>query len=375
MRVQMAQSDLLSMLQTVIDAVPGKSTLPILSMMLMEIEDGTCSLSGTDLEVFLTTTKPVQGAEDGRITFPGRLMFDFVRELPPGQVTISESDGRVTLQSATGECSLLSMPASEFPVVPKGIEGGVSIVVDGDLLKRMIEKTAFAVHPDLTRPVLSSICWRVNATGMVMVATDGHRLAKISEVVEGIHGDPLQVIVAPRVLQQVQRLTTDDNKLEGITIGERQIHFAYSGANLVTRLVEGKYVDVESVIPKDNNRCLVVSKDEFQPAVRRMQILSSQQNHQVRFALRKDELELSTVNRDTGAEAHERVSGQYDDEEMEIGYNANYLKEVLSKIDSEQVEFLFREPVSAAIIKPAKQPEGEDYFCLLMPLRLLNADS
>lgn len=375
MRVQMDQSELLGMLQTVIDAVPSKSTLPILSMMLMVIEEGTCSLSGTDLEVFLTTTRTVQDAEDGRITFPGRLMFDFVRELPPGPVTISEADGRVTLKSANGECSLLGMPANEFPTVPKGIEGGVTISVDGDLLRRMIEKTAFAVHPDQTRPVLSSICWRVNPNGMVMVATDGHRLAKISEVVEGIHGDPLQVIVAPRVLQQVERLIRDDNKLESITIGERQIHFAYSGANLVTRLVEGKYVDVESVIPKDNNRRLIVSKEELQPAVRRMQILSSQQNHQVRLALHKDELELSTVNRDTGAEARERISAQYDDEEMEIGYNANYLKEVLSKIDSEQVEFHFREPVSAAIIKPAKQPEGEDYFCLLMPLRLLNTDS
>jgi DNA polymerase-3 subunit beta len=106
-----------------------------------------------------------------------------------------------------------------------------------------------------------------------------------------------------------------------------------------------------------------------------MQVLSSQQNHQVRFILKKDELELSTLNRETGAEAHERASAQYDDEPMEIGYNANYLKEILTKTDSDQVEFNFREPVSAAIIKPAKQPDGEDYFCLLMPLRLLNADS
>ena len=372
MRVELSQSDFLGMLQTVIDAVPSKGTLPVLSTILLVAEKGLCALSATDLELSITTTRPLEALEEGRATFPARKMFDIVRELPPGQVTISEQEGRVTLQSSTGEYRMLSMPAAEFPTIPTSIEGA-TLAVDGELLKRMISKVAFAVHPDQTRPTLSGVCWRVSPAGMMMMATDGHRLAKITEAVPGGHEQSLQVIVPPRVLQQAMKLVREDSPLERITIGERQIHFAYAGADMFARLIEGAYVDVDAVIPKDNNRHLVVAAEALLPAVRRMQVLSSQQNHQVRLAIRENEMELTTLNRETGAEARERIEVEYADEPMEIGYNANYLLEVLSKIDTDRARFKLREPVSAAIIEPAEQQDGEEYFCLLMPLRLVDS--
>jgi len=372
MRVELSQSDFLEMLQTVIDAVPSKGTLPVLSTILMVAEEGSCSLSATDLEVSIATSRPREAAEEGRATFPARKMFDIVRELPPGQVTVSEREGRITLVSSTGQYSMLSMPAAEFPTIPTQIEG-VTLNVDGELLKRMISKSAFAVHPDQTRPTLAGVCWRVSPTGMMMVATDGHRLAKVTEEVKGAHEGTLQVVVPPRVLQQAVKLLGPDNPLERITIGERQIYFGYAHADMFARLIEGAYVDVDAVIPKDNDRMLFVSAEALIPAVRRIQILSSQQNHQIKLLMRDNELELTTLNRETGAEARERVEAEYADEPMEIGYNANYLQEVLMKIDTDRVRFKLREAMSAAIIEPAEQLDGEEYFCLLMPLRLVDS--
>lgn len=371
MRVELPQSDFLAMLQTVIDAVPAKGTLPVLSTILMTAEEGTCSLSATDLELSVTTRKSLEAVEEGRATFPARKVFDIVRELPSESLTLSEDDGKFTIKSATGEYTMLSMPASEFPKVPTGLEGA-TLKLDGDLLRRMISKVAFAVHPDTTRPTLNSVSWRLESDKMIMVATDGHRLAKITEDVELDQEENLSVIVPPRVLQQIVKLIQDDQELEALTIGDRQIHFSFANTDMFARLIEGAYVDVDSVIPKDNDKHLLIESESLIPAVRRMQILASQQNHQIRIALQENGVELSTLNRETGAEARESVQAQYDKEPMEVGYNANYLLEVLAKIDSETVRFKFREPVSAVILEPAEQLEGEDYFCLLMPLRLVD---
>ena len=372
MRIETTQSDLLEMLQTVIDAVPTKGTLPVLSTVLVVAEEGQCTLSATDLEMSISTSRALQAAEEGRATFPARKMFDIVRELPPGQVVLAEKDGRVTLESSTGRYSMLSMPASDFPTVPTSLEGA-AVTVGGELFKRMVDRVRFAAHPDETRPTLNGLCWQVGSAEMTMVATDGHRLSKITEAVEQGNEESLEVIVPPRVMSQAVKLINEGGKLTQVTIGDRQIHFSYDSADMFARLIEGAYVDINAVIPKDNDRLLVVNVEDLVPAVRRMLILSSQQNHQVKLSLKDNELELSTVNRETGAEAREAVVAEYSDEHMDIGYNAEYLRDVLTRMDAAQVRFKFREPVSAAIIEPAEQIEGEEYFCLLMPIRMTDA--
>ncbi len=372
MRVELSQSDFLGMLQTVIDAVPAKGTLPVLSTILMTAENGTFSLSATDLDISVTTRRPLEAIDEGRATCPARKVFDIVRELPAETITIGEEDGKVTLTSSTGEYTMLGMPPEEFPKVPGDLEG-TKLALDGDLLRRMVTKVAFAVHPDVTRPTLNSVSWRVAGDEMVMIATDGHRLAKITEQVELGEEAGISVIVPPRILQQAVKLMQEGDEFASVTIGERQIHFSYANTDMFARLVEGAYVDVDSVIPKDNDQHLLVNTEGLVPAVRRMQIFASQQNHQIRIALGNDSIELSTLNRETGAEARETLEAKYAGDVMEVGYNANYLLEVLGKIDTDTVRFKFREAISAVIVEPAEQLQGEDYFCLLMPLRLVEA--
>jgi DNA polymerase III subunit beta len=372
MRVELSQADFFGMLQTVIDVVPSKGTLPVLSTILMTAENGVCSLSATDLELSVTTRRSMEAVEEGATTFPARKVFDIVRELPEGKLVVHEDGGKFTITSSFGEYSMQSIPSSEFPKMPTSLEG-TNLKIDGDLLRRMTTKVAFAVHPDTTRPTLNSVSWRAADNEMIMVATDGHRLAKIAEKVE-LEGDvSFSVIVPPRVLQGAVKLLQDDEELQSVTIGDRQAHFSYTSTDMYARLVEGAYVDVDSVIPKDNNKHLVIDSDALMPAVRRIQILSSQQNHQIRIALGSNEVELSTLNREIGAEGRESIEAVYSEEPMEVGYNANYLLEVLGKIDTDQVRIKFRESVSAVIVEPAEQLEGEDYFCLLMPLRLVDS--
>jgi len=377
MRIRLAQSDFLRMLQTVIDAVPSRPTLPVLSMIMLRAEEGGCTLSATDLELSIRTSHPCEPLEEGAATFPGRKVHDIVRELAAGELTIGERDGRFTLTSATGEYSLLSMPVEEFPTIPTQIDG-TTFAIDGELLKRMTAKVAFAAHPDQTHPTLSGVNWRVSPSATTMVATDTHRLAKITERVSAAQGQNIDVIVSPRILQSAVKLlnaggtTAQDNPLERVTVGERQIRFAFARADMVARLTEGTYADVDAVIPRDNDRHLIVASDVFVPAVRRVQVLSSQQNHQIRLALRSNEVELTAMNRDTGAEARELVEAEYNGEPMEVGYNATYLHDVLRTIAAQRVRFKFREPTSAAIVEPAEQSEGEEYFCLVMPLRLMD---
>ena len=371
MRIETTKGDFVDMVQSVIDAVPAKGTLPVLQTILMVVEDGKCELSATDLEMSITTSRPLEAVEEGRATFPARKMFDIIRELPEGPITVSETDGRVTLKSANGEYSMLSVPASDFPAIPTEIEG-VKINVDGDLLRRMVGKVAFAVHPDPMRATLNGLCWQVEPNSMTMIATDGHRLAKINEAVEAEIEQAIEVIVPPLVMQEAIKLVREENALKTVTIGQRQIHFSYDRVEMFARLIEGAYADVSSVIPKDNDKFLMVNVEDLIPAVRRMLILSSQQNHQIKLALKEDSMEVSTVNRETGAEARETVTAEYGSDQMEIGYNAEYLHEVLARMDCATVRFQFREPVSAAIIEPAEQAEGEGYFCLLMPLRIMD---
>ena len=370
MRVTISTAELLGLIQTVVDAVPSKSTLPILSNLLVVAEDGRCRLAATDLDLSVATEIPLAIDKPGRATVPARKMFEIVRALPDGMLTLSETDGRITLRSDTGEYSLLGMPADEFPTLQEGLEG-TAVKIDGALLNRMMKKTAFAVCPDDTKPALVGVHWTVKAGETVMVATDGHRLARISESLDGADDLPeVKAIVPRRALAQFEKLLTDERPLQHVTIGERQVWFHFTGADLYARLIDATYPDVETVIPDNNDQHLRISSNLLIPAAHRMDVLSSSQNHQVRVSLRPNSVELSTLNRETGAEAHEAVEADYAGDETDIGYNGNYMLEILSKIDSDEVAVEFKEPVSPAIVRPVDQPEGEDYFCLLMPLLL-----
>lgn len=371
-------------IDTVLDAVPSKPALPVLANILLEAEGKTLSIAATDLDLSIRTQVPAAVEKKGRITVPARTLAEITREWPEAELSIEVQDDRLKLSgrlgdadSSEGAYSLAGMEAEEFPSMPTALDG-ISLNLggadaEGGVLVDMINKTSFAVSRDDTRPVLNGVLWRIDTQGMEMVATDGSRLAcyrlalDLEDQVKG--EEETAVIVPPQALSQIVKLLGGHEGSVEITLGETQILFDLGHAHLLSRLIEGPYVDYTQVIPQSNEKELKIASEDLLPAVRRVSILSSSYTRQVRFKLSSGQVELSAASPEIGGEAREVIPAEYSEEEMEIGYNAQFLMEILRKMDTPGIRFELNNHVTAALLKPTEQKEGDDYFCLLMPLR------
>jgi len=385
MKVSIKKEELLKGIQAVLDIVPSKTALPVLSNILIDANNGV-RLSATDLDISVTCTLTATVDEPGAITVPARKFSEIVRELPEESLSLTAEEGRVTLQrqsGAEGTYALMSVPAEDFPELPSGIDGPEIVfaededeVPDSNTLSAMISKTVFAVSRDETRPVLNGVLWQLGDGRMTMVATDGHRLVKFSRAQEGLPNNNTEAIVPPRALNHVVKLMSGDTVLQKAQFGQSHVLFSLGGEDngsaiqIFSRVIEGPFVDYEQVIPQNNGKRLRVSNSHLLPAVRRVSILASAQTHQIRLGIKKNALELSATSQEIGGEAQENLGVDYDADEMTIGYNSGYLQDVLRRIDCDEVLFELDSAVAAGIIRPGEQLEGEDYLCLLMPLRL-----
>ena len=383
MKLSVNRNELWQGIDTVLDAVPSKPALPVLANILLVAEDNTLALSATDLDLSIRTEVPATVEQKGRITVPARTFADIAREWPEAELSILVENDRLRLsgdlgdaESGEGAYSLSGMAADEFPGMPTSLEGvsisfGDSEELNAKLLLDMINKTSFAVSKDDTRPVLNGVLWRIDSEGMEMVATDGSRLACYRRSLDlGVQSDQeAGVIVPPQALTQMGKLLSGHDGAVEVTLGETQLFLSTGTTHLLSRLIEGPYVDYAQVIPKENDKNLRVDIDRLLPTVRRVSILSSSYTRQVRLKLDVSSIELSAASPEIGGEAREQIPASFDGEEMEIGYNAQFLMEILRKMDTQTVRFELNNNVTAALLKPDLIEEGEDYFCLLMPLR------
>ena len=392
MKVSIEKAELLKGIQAVIDIVPSKTALPVLSNILIDAKNGRdVCLSATDLDISITCKLSATIEDAGATTVPARKFSEIVRELPEELLSLTAEEGRVTLrrQSGTeGTYALMSVPADDFPDLPSEIEGpeiaflsdededSQNASADSNVLSEMISKTIFAVSRDETRPVLTGVLWQIGNGRMTMVATDGHRLVKYSRIQEGLPDHNREAIVPPRALNHVVKLMGGGIDLQKVQLGQSHVLFSLGDEDsedivqIFSRLIEGPYVDYEQVIPQNNGKRLRVSNSQLLPAVRRVSILASAQTHQLRLELQKNQLALSATSQEIGGAARESMGVEYDADEMTIGYNSGYLQDVLRRINCDEVLFELDSAVAAGIIRPGEQREGEDYLCLLMPLRL-----
>jgi DNA polymerase-3 subunit beta len=373
------KSKIFSAVQEVLNVVPARTTLPILSNMLLEVGESKLKLAATDLDISMITSIPVSASKKGSITIPARTFAEILRELPESEIEISVTENRMELKVERGMYKISGIPSDEFPKLPTANLAKQIKINGGDLVK-MIQKTVLAVSTDETRPALNGILWQTSGKFMQMVATDGHRLAKTSQKNNKLKGMYEDVIIPPKVLNLLVKLLGDsakggstsneEEKEIGVIFGENNIIFAVGDSILASRLIEGPYPNFEQVIPKDNDKKLVVNKELLISTVRRVSILSNTLTHQIKFSLKKDNLELSSVNFDLGGEANETVSCDYASEPVDIGYNASYVLDILKQIDGDEVIFELGSSVSAGMIYSSEKKEAEEYLYLLMPLRL-----
>jgi len=371
MKVRLSKDEVTEALASIQQVVPPKTTLPILSNLLLKAEEGRLHISSTDLDISMRTSVQCDLMEDGVTTIPARKFSEIVKELPEETFQLDESEDRISLTCGRGQYKLTGMDWEEFPKIQDAVEG-VRVQIEGDKLKRMVVKTSFAVSGDETRPALGGVLWKISGKDTRMVSTDGHRLALIEMrgVIGGEGDGEVEIIVPPKALNKITRLIGEGKGLREIVIGEKYLQAEIGDTVLLTRLIEGPYPNYELVMPKDNDKRLVVGKDVLEAAVKRVSILSNTQTHQVRFDLEESSAQLSAISPDLGAEAREHIEVAYDGPPMTLAYNAAYLLEVLRHVSQGEVELTLKTPVSAGLVRPVEQEGGEDITFLLMPLRL-----
>ncbi len=351
--------------------VPPKSTLPILSNILFDLESDKLQLKVTDLDVSMTSMFDVEVLKKGSIAVPARVFSDIVRELPDYELDISSTENRMEIKCGSGIYRLSGFAADDFPKLPD-IHLGRQVKIDAVGFCRIARKVLFAVSKDETRPALNGVLWQSADSGLNLVATDGHRLAKMTRSDIKFSPHKKDIIIPPKVLDNLIKLVGEETEQMGVILNDNSIVFVLDDAIITSRLLEGPYPNYEQVVPQDNDKMLVVEKDLLQAAVRRVAILSNSLTHQVKFAIKENLLELSATNFDFGGEAKESMKVSYSADPMDIGYNAMYILDVLKQIDSEEARFELDTPTSAAVIKPTKTVENESSFFLVMPLRLLD---
>ena len=366
MRLTITRQNLQRGLAAVSASIPGKTTLPVLSNVLIESSDDSVWISGTDLDVSIRVRVPADVATGGAITAPGRKLLELTRELPEHPVDLRARGHQLEIACGNSRFKLNGLPSEEFPNLPAmDFDEGWS--VSEDALRQLIRSTAFAVSTEESRPILNGVYWELG-DAMTMVATNGHRLAKMRVEPTKAHDVGGSFIVPPAALAQVERLFDGDGEIE---VGRGGNHLGFRSANqeVYTRLIEGSYPNYEQVIPKDNRNVARVARETMESAVRRMAVLASDQTHRIRLSFESDRVHLDVMTPDLG-EAHDELELDYEGEALRIGFNAHYLIEVLRNMPDGDVNLAFKTAERAATIVPA---EGElDYLCLVMPLRLVD---
>lgn len=370
MRFTISREKLQEGLAAVTGSIPSKTTLPVLGNILVETTDKGIRLSGTDLDIAVSTEVAADVEATGAITIPAKKVAEIARELPPAPVKVAAlGEQRVTLDCGRSHFKILGLPKDEFPAAP-AVKFGQSGKVASAELQKLIAHTAFAVSTEESRPILNGVLWEIRADGMRMVATNGHRLAKMDVPAKMGKASVGDFIVPPKALEQVRRLFPADEELE-IGKGENHLAFRSPFTTVYTRVIEGPYPPYEQVIPRDNDKSAVLDKTALGSALRRMSVIASDQTHRIRMAFNAGILRFSVQTPDLG-EAQDELAVNYSGDPLEIGFNANYLLEILRYMPTDEVRMTFKAPERAATIEPEGWGDAAKYLCLVMPLRLVD---
>lgn len=370
MRLTISREKLQEGLNAVIASIPGKTTLPVLANILVETTDHGIKLSGTDLDIAVSTEVAADVELAGAVTIPAKKLSEIARELPPAPVKLAAiGEQRITLECGRSKFKLLGLPRDEFPTFPS-VQFGESWRIKSRDLQKLISHTAFAVSTEESRPILNGVLWELRPDRMSMVATNGHRLAKMDVPITSENAPSNDLIMPPKALEQVRRLFPAEEELE-IGRGENHIGFRSPVTAVYTRLIEGPYPNYEQVIPKDNDRVAVVDKISLIGALKRMSVVASDQTHRIRLSFNSGMLKFSVQTPDLG-EAQDELPIRYTGDQLDIGFNASYLLEILRYIPTDDVRITLKAPERAATLEPEGWSDPAVYLCLVMPLRLVD---
>jgi DNA polymerase-3 subunit beta len=369
------RKDLYEAVQTVGRAVSGRSTLPILSHLLVAPQGDTLKLTATDLEMWMECALPARlqaglGDEDepSGFTAPARVFTELLGALPDADVLLDRPDGGNTIQvrCARSDYKILGLPAEEFPA-PPDVAPTATFTLKGETLRDMIRHTLFAVSTDETRPILTGVLLKFSGDEVRMVATDTHRLAVRNAKIEGGEGEATAVVPA-RAMNEVLRLADDEDNVS-VSLAQGQARFEVGGTTLVTRLIEGTFPNYERVIPTTHDRKLTLETSEFARAVKRAAIVARDNANRVVIETEGAQLVLSAESGSVGS-MREEIEVAREGDDIQIAFNAKYMQDVLGVIETEGVVLELTEPLRPGILRPIGDG-ADDYLCVLMPMQVI----
>ncbi len=372
MKFSVLSNDLSKALAKIISVVPSKSTLPILENVLFELTGNDLRLTASDLEISMRVTLPVNGVKDGIIAIPAKKLNETLRALPPTDLTLQAENGnRVQLKTEHGEYRMAGEPATNFPE-SEAVAEDFALEMDSELLRSIIGKTVFAVSSDDLRPSMMGVLLQWKAGEFRAVSTDGHRLVRIThrgDLGKAAGEEDREVIIPAKALNLTLRSL--DTGAVSIIFGKTNVRFSFADLQLTSRIVDERYPNYESVIPLENDKHLHIDRASIVAAIHRCSIFSNAVTNQVRLSIGRDNVRVFAEDVDFGGEARESLPASFDsDEEIDVGFNARYISEALSHLDSEEVAFSFSAPSRASLLEPKPQQGDMDILMLVMPLRL-----
>ena len=356
-------------LSKIIPAVPARTPMPILENFLFEITGGLLNINATDLEISLKSSINVTSNENISIVVPARLLYDVVRSMDDVQINfIIDNNSRLKLKTENGLYNISFSPSEDFPESPT-VSKSKEITINGKDLKRAIDQTSFAMSKEDMRPAMTGTLLEFTTEGLKFVTTDGHRLVRLIYT-NFKSGSEEQYIIPERAISVLSKLLGETDVK--IYLGKSYITFIIGDVEFSTRLIAEKYPAYSSVIPLENENLLKIKRHDLSSTIKRMMLFSSSTSKQVKFSISKNNIVISAEDIDLGSNAVETIACEYSGEQMDIGFNTQYVNDILTHVDDEEVLVRLHSPTKACIIEPGTKKDGEDLMLLLMPVRLNN---
>jgi DNA polymerase III subunit beta len=375
MELTVAKADLQKELQLCQGVVEKRSTIPILSNVLLKAADGKLSIAATDLDVTVQSSCPARITTPGGVTIEARRLFDIIRSMPDEDVHITmQENNSLLVESGTAKFRLLGLPAEDYPTLPT-VDMSDAYTISLEELKTMVGKVRFAITHEETRFQLNGALLKIQPTKMEMVATDGHRMALINFPKGGNgktkKGSDFTVLVPRKALEEILRLEGDENGMVHFGVSDNQLFFEAGERRLMARMIDVNFPNYMEVISRDNDRRVMVDRERLLSTIRRISLVANERTRAIRFDFAPGKLTVSSTNPELG-DARETVPIDYAGNPFFVGLNAAYVTDFLSAVDTPQVSLDLKDENSQCIGRPATNAEelAYDYLYVVMPMRL-----
>lgn len=368
MKFSISRESFLKPLQTIVGVVERRQTLPVLSNILMNVNDNTLSMTATDLEVEMVAKIGLEKAESGDTTLPARKIVDICRALPDGaqvDILFDSEKNRLSVRSGKSRFNLATLPASDFPSVDE-FNPQFSFTLPQNILKRLIEKTSFAMAQQDVRYYLNGLLIEVNKGDVRAVATDGHRLALCSHDCDIDPGETIQIIVPRKGVMELAKLLEDSEEAVEIMVGNNHIKIILADLVFTSKLIDGRFPDYDRVIPKNSDKLVLADREGLRQALVRTSILSNEKYRGIRIRLSNGLIQAQANNPEM-EEAEEEIEVNYTGDDLEIGFNVSYMLDALGAVSTESIAMSLGDSNSSCVINPDKD---QNCTYVIMPMRL-----